>query len=1038
MDKDIKDNANLMGKTDNQRDNRLMIFILFFAALFLIIYGLWFYRQQSQTIRLDKINELNSIAELKVNEILQWRKERLADIKIFSDNPFINDAFNQWLTSPNNQTTETAILESFQLLKDSYQYRNIILVNKTGSVSLSLDPQFSELDEYTSELVSRAIKDNNIFIGDFYRNMESNQVNLDIFAAIRGEQNQPVGALILRVDPEAYLYPLIQSWPMPSLTGETMLFRREGEDVLFLNLLRHSTAEPLTLKIPLSKTDVPAVQGVLGRTGEFEGIDYRGEPVIAQIYPIPDSPWYMIAKMDSREILSDIRNLSFRVIFQDILAIILILALFAYFYRDRQRQLFKKLYEKERQLGESQKEAKITLYSIGDAVISTDSMGNIIRLNPVAEQLTGWKEAEAKGLPLEKVFNIINEQSRLKVENPVNQVLREGVVVGLANHTLLVSKDGNERPIADSGAPIKDSAGNISGVVLVFRDQTEERAVQNELTLLTDTIRASQNEIYIFDETNYRFKFINEGALRNIGYSLEQMKQMTPVDIKPEFTLESFEKEIEPLVENKATMLVFETNHQRADGTIYPVEVHLQLINRENERVFLAVINDITTRKKSEKEIKLKDELLHMTGEMAKVGGWEFDAVTLQGTWTEEVALIHDLDPAQKTNVELGISFYIKDSRIKIENAIKEAIELAKPYDLELEMVTAKGIQKTVRTMGIPIIEDGKVIKIRGIFQDITERKLAEFKIRENESRLEQAQRIAQVGNWEIILGENVMWASREAFRIYGLEELYPFITLQIAQQLPLEEYRPLMDVALDALINKGEKYDLEFQIQRVNDGAVRDIHSIANLEFNDKGQPVKVVGVIQDITEQKRAKRDLRRSESRFRTFFNHAAVGVALIDSKTGRYLDINQRYCDFLGYTKEEMLNSSFQDVTIKEDVQENINYVNLFLEGKINEFKIEKRYYRKDGTIVWGELTASPLWSVEEAPSDYLHIAIVQDITKRKEAQARLDEQLEELRRWHNVTLGREKRILDLKQEINELLIQDGLPPRYNNPVEGDSR
>ena len=168
----------------------------------------------------------------------------------------------------------------------------------------------------------------------------------------------------------------------------------------------------------------------------------------------------------------------------------------------------------------------------------------------------------------------------------------------------------------------------------------------------------------------------------------------------------------------------------------------------------------------------------------------------------------------------------------------------------------------------MPIIEDGKVVKIRGIFQDVTEQKQLELKIRENELRLEQAQKIAHVGNWEIILGENVMWASREAFRIYGLEEMYPYITLQIAQQIPIEEDRSRMDAALEALIQKGEKYDLEFQIRRVNDGVVRDIHSIANLEFNAEGQPVKAVGVIQDITEQNKAKRDLRNSETRFRTF--------------------------------------------------------------------------------------------------------------------------------------------------------------------------
>ena len=665
MDNFIKEKNNFNGEADKQHDNRLLVFVLFIVALFLIVYGFWFYRQQSQTIRMNKINELNSIAELKVNEIMQWRRDRLADIRNFSDNPFINDAFNQWLTTPDNDEARKAILESFQLLKDSYHYRDIILVDKTGSVSLSLDPQFSALDEYTSNLVSRAIQKNEIFIGDFNRNSENGQVNLDIFAAIQDEQNQPKGVLILRVDPDVYLYPLIQSWPTPSETAETLLIRKDGDQVLFLNLLRHSSALPLTLTIPISSLDIPAVQAVLGYTGEFDGIDYRGEKVMSSIYPIPDSPWFMIAKVNSKEILSDTRDLLLRVVFQDILSILLVFVLAAYIYRDRQRHLYRRLLEKERQLGESQQEAQTTLYSIGDAVISTDSQGQVNRLNPVAEQLTGWTEAEANGLSIEKIFNIVNEQTRLKVENPVNQVLRDGVIIGLANHTLLISKDGTERPISDSGAPIKDLAGNINGVVLVFRDQTRERAVQNELDLLSDTIRASQNEIYIFDEINYRFKFINEGALKNLGYTLDQMNQMTPVDIKPEFTLESYEKHIEPLINNKVTMLVFETVQQRADGSIYPVEVHLQLINRENERVFLAVINDITNRKKAEEEIKIRDELLHLTGEMAKVGGWEFDAITLQGTWTEEVARIHDLDPDRETNVALGTSFYKDESRIK-------------------------------------------------------------------------------------------------------------------------------------------------------------------------------------------------------------------------------------------------------------------------------------------------------------------------------------------------------------------------------------
>ncbi|MEJ5203252.1 MAG: PAS domain-containing protein, partial [Anaerolineales bacterium] len=125
-----------------------------------------------------------------------------------------------------------------------------------------------------------------------------------------------------------------------------------------------------------------------------------------------------------------------------------------------------------------------TLYSIGDAVIGTDGEGRVEMMNPVAEKLTGWKESEARGRPLEEVFHIVNEKTRRRAANPVQRVLREGVVVGLANHTLLISRGGHEYIIADAGSPIKDEQGHIIGVVLVFRDITQQRQLEQRYQLL--------------------------------------------------------------------------------------------------------------------------------------------------------------------------------------------------------------------------------------------------------------------------------------------------------------------------------------------------------------------------------------------------------------------------------------------------------------------------------------------------------------------------------------------------------------------------
>jgi len=139
----------------------------------------------------------------------------------------------------------------------------------------------------------------------------------------------------------------------------------------------------------------------------------------------------------------------------------------------------------EQQLAKEKELFKVTIQSIGDAVITTDINGNITSLNEVAEALTGWKNEEAIGLPLGKVFNIINEKTRKKCVNPVEKVLSTGKTVTLANHTVLISKDNVERAIADSGAPIKNEAGEILGVVLVFRDVTEAKRKQDEIEYLT-------------------------------------------------------------------------------------------------------------------------------------------------------------------------------------------------------------------------------------------------------------------------------------------------------------------------------------------------------------------------------------------------------------------------------------------------------------------------------------------------------------------------------------------------------------------------
>lgn len=172
------------------------------------------------------------------------------------------------------------------------------------------------------------------------------------------------------------------------------------------------------------------------------------------------------------------------------------------------------------QIRESEALFRATLYSIGDGVITTDQNGRIQQMNPVAEELTGWSESEAQGSPLQEIFKIVQEGTGLPAENPALRALKEGKIIGLANHTLLIARDGRERPIADSGAPIRSADGSIIGVVLVFRDQSAERGAERARRTSDERfVRALEHipDVVVIYDTDLRIQYINEATRRVSG-----------------------------------------------------------------------------------------------------------------------------------------------------------------------------------------------------------------------------------------------------------------------------------------------------------------------------------------------------------------------------------------------------------------------------------------------------------------------------------------------------------------------------------------
>ncbi len=260
---------------------------------------------------------------------------------------------------------------------------------------------------------------------------------------------------------------------------------------------------------------------------------------------------------------------------------------------------------------------RVTLASIGDAVLSTDSRGNVTFMNGVAESLTGWREVEAQGRPLPEVFNIVDEHTREPFENPAIRPLREGIVVSLSNHTILIARDGTERPIDDSAAPIRDDSGARIGTVLVFRDITDRKRAEEAQARLAAIVESSEDAI-ISKTLDAIITSWNKAAERLFGYSAaEAVGQPITMIIPPERLDE--ERAILDRLRRGERVEHFETVRVAKDGRQIELSLTVSPIRDNDDRIIGAskVARDITNRKRAEEILREQSRLLR---EVASAG----------------------------------------------------------------------------------------------------------------------------------------------------------------------------------------------------------------------------------------------------------------------------------------------------------------------------------------------------------------------------------------------------------------------------------
>jgi PAS domain S-box-containing protein len=425
-------------------------------------------------------------------------------------------------------------------------------------------------------------------------------------------------------------------------------------------------------------------------------------------------------------------------------------------------------------LRESEQRWATTLASVGDAVIATDLSGKITFMNGVAECITGWTLNEASLKPVKEIFSIVNEQTRVDVEDPVAKVLEKGLIVGLANHTVLIRKDGTEIPIDDSAAPIVDKIGKISGVVLIFRDITERKKAEDALReseeRFSKAFHNSPVPQIITRFGDWRYVDANESVLQMLEYSREELLWHTSAELNL-IPLEKRDQGIR-IVNDFGELSDFETTVRTKSGKIINVLSSTETITLNGQKHLINTFIDITLRKQM--QAKLEEYSRHLE-ELVEERTKKLESSSLYARSLIEASLdplvtisadgkITDVN--QATEQATGCSreemigsdfsdYFIDPEKAKIGYKQVFAEGFVRDYPLAIKHKAGK-ITYVLYNASVYRNKDDEIQGVFAAARDITELRVAEEQAQEAIKKLKDSERLAAIGATAGMVGHDI------------------------------------------------------------------------------------------------------------------------------------------------------------------------------------------------------------------------------------------------------------------------------------------
>lgn len=436
--------------------------------------GNLYYQDLKYHLKQEKQQELAAIISLKIDQIIYWRQERIDFAGTLMNDPFIALRVRDFIKGRTNQALKSQLIERLISLV-SYDYQSLALIDPQGNIRLGVPTSGQGLSPYLKSLAMQAMREKKIVFSDLYRE-EDSKVMLSVLTpllVVQGKEKVIVGVILLRIEPYQFLYPFIKSWPTPSLTGETELIRREDGEVVFLNELRHQQNIPLNLRFPLNSPNLVAARIARGENGMIESLDYRGVPVLAASGRIPQSSWFLIAKLDADEIYAPLQKRTQELSFL-LVSLITIGGLgVAYFWRNQQIRFYRRQYEVERQRRSLAQRYEYLTRFANDIIIVTDRNLKIVEANDRAVASYCYEPEELLQLDLKHLYP---PGSELIIDSLVRHV---GEKSGLIFETLQQRKDGTTFPVEVSLRLLEVDGEKLFQEII--RDITERKRTEKVL-----------------------------------------------------------------------------------------------------------------------------------------------------------------------------------------------------------------------------------------------------------------------------------------------------------------------------------------------------------------------------------------------------------------------------------------------------------------------------------------------------------------------------------------------------------------------------